>query len=101
MKNEWWIVIDAEGRSFGVFMGETLAEVSAKNWTEVFPTDGFRVLRVVPADEVEARISAAVAAERERCARVAEESTAYTAFQGVEHYKLASAIAHAIREPKP
>lgn len=35
--------------------------------------------------------------EREQCALIAESATAYTQFQTVEHYKIASAIADGIR----
>lgn len=45
-------------------------------------------------------ISNAVATEREACVKVCEEATAYTQFQTVEHYKMASAIAKAIRARK-
>ncbi len=48
-------------------------------------------------DWINERITLAILAEREACANVCECSTAYTQFQTVEHYKLASAIANAIR----
>ena len=54
----------------------------------------------VTAEQVERFASLVAAAERERAAQLAEGATAYTQFQTVEHYKISSVIAHAIRALK-
>ena len=53
--------------------------------------------RTVLIGAVAAWIDKVVADEREACAELAEGATAYTQFQTVEHYKIASVIASAIR----
>lgn len=45
-------------------------------------------------------LQARLAEEREKCASIAREATAYTQFQTVEHYKFASFIEDAIRSMK-
>ena len=47
---------------------------------------------------VKAAIEEAILRERNSCANVAEQATAYTQFQTVEHYKFAAVIADKIRE---
>lgn len=60
-----------------------------------FLNEGMRDFLAVFAKDI---VGHAVSVERAECAKFAEEVTAYTQFQTVEHYKMAAFIAAAIRE---
>lgn len=60
-----------------------------------FLNDGMRDVLAEFATDI---VGHAITAERNECADFAEGATAYTQFQTIEHYKIASFIAAAIRE---
>lgn len=60
-----------------------------------FLNDGMRDFLAVFAKDI---VGHAVSVEQAACAQLAEEATAYTQFQTIEHHKIAAFIAAAIRE---
>lgn len=93
-------------------MREALEETTALciNYEAVEEPDGYQFTEAqavikqgkealaIPNDD--SALQERLAQERERCAELAEDATAYTQFQTVEHYKIARFIAAAIRSMK-